>query len=232
MALATAAISRVEVPSKPWRPNSLSAARISARGSAPQEGGAAVLEVGVGYHRIDLINRMIKVKWIAIPRLTRFIASMAKEIERKFLVRDDAWREGAERALAIRQFYLVAAADRTVRVRIVDGASAMLTLKFGAVGLARDEFEYPISLAEAAEMQAFAIGRVIEKTRHHVHHGGHLYEVDVFGGDLAGLVIAELEDADAASARQLPPWLGREVTGEPAYYNAALALAAEGVAPA
>jgi CYTH domain-containing protein len=175
---------------------------------------------------------MIKVKWIAIPPMTRFIASVAKEIERKFLVRDDAWRAGAERALAIRQFYLVATADRTVRVRIVDADSAMLTLKFGAVALARDEFEYAISLAEAAEMQAFAIGRVIAKTRHHVRHGGRLYEVDVFDGELGGLVIAELEDADAASERQLPPWLGREVTGEPAYYNAALALAAEAVAPA
>ena len=105
-----------------------------------------MLEVGVGRHAIDLINRMIKVKWIAIRRVTRFIASVAKEIERKFLVRDDAWRAGAERALAIRQFYLVAALDRTVRVRIVDAASATLTLKFGAVGMARDEFEYAIPL--------------------------------------------------------------------------------------
>jgi len=76
-------------------------------------------------------------------------------------------------------------------------------------------------------MQAFAVGRVITKIRHHVRHGGRLYEVDVSGGYLGGLVIAELEDADAASARRLPPWIGREVTGDPAYYNAALALAAD-----
>ena len=73
-------------------------------------------------------------------------------------------------------------------------------------------------------MLAFAVGHVIEKTRHHVRHGGYLYEVDVFGGDLEGLVLAELETPDDVPDAALPPWLGREVTGQPAYYNASLAL--------
>ena len=120
---------------------------------------------------------------------------MGKEIERKFLVTSAEWRIGRG-GVRIRQFYLAAAPGRTVRVRIVDGDSARLTLKFGGVGPERDEFEYPVSLAEAAEMLAFAIGRVIAKTRHHVNHGGRLYEVDVFGGELGGLVIAELETPD------------------------------------
>jgi adenylate cyclase len=149
---------------------------------------------------------------------------MAKEIERKFLVADRRWRDLVEEEIRIRQFYLAIDAGRTVRIRISDGATAALTLKFSGQGRGRDEFEYPVPLAEALEMQGFAIGRVIEKTRCHVHHGGYLYEVDVFGGDLAGLVIAELETPDHVPAEQLPPWLGREVTHEGRYYNASLAL--------
>lgn len=149
---------------------------------------------------------------------------MAKEIERKFLVSSPAWRDFVEAEIRIRQFYLVAAVERTVRIRISDGRAAMLTLKFPARDRGREEFEYPVPLAEAEEMQAFAIGRIIEKTRHHVRHEGYLYEVDVFGGGLAGLVIAELETPDIVPAEKLPSWLGREVTQDNRYYNASLAL--------
>ena len=149
---------------------------------------------------------------------------MGKEVERKFLVSSAEWRSLAEADIRIRQFYLAAAPGRTVRVRISDSASAMLTLKFGSTARERDEFEYPIPLAEAQEMLAFAIGRVIEKTRHHVRHRGYLYEVDVFGGMLAGLVVAELETPEDVPDEMLPAWLGREVTGESRFYNASLAL--------
>lgn len=149
---------------------------------------------------------------------------MGKEVERKFLVSGTAWRDLAEADIRIRQFYLAATPGRTVRIRISDGASARLTLKFGSRARERDEFEYPIPLAEAEEMLAFAIGRVIEKTRHHVRHRGYLYEVDVFGGALAGLVLAELETPEDVPDEMLPDWLGREVTGEQKFYNASLAL--------
>ena len=149
---------------------------------------------------------------------------MGKEVERKFLVSSTAWRDLVEADIRIRQFYLAAVPGRTVRVRISDDASAKLTLKFGSRARERDEFEYPIPLAEAKEMQAFAIGRVIEKTRHHVRHRGYLYEVDVFGGMLAGLVVAELETPEEVADEILPDWLGREVTGEQRFYNASLAL--------
>jgi adenylate cyclase len=149
---------------------------------------------------------------------------MGKEVERKFLVSSTAWRNLAEADIRIRQFYLAATPGRTVRIRISDGASARLTLKFGSRARERDEFEYPIPLAEAEEMLAFAIGRVIEKTRHHVRHRGYLYEVDVFGGPLAGLVVAELETPEDVPDEMLPDWLGREVTGESKFYNASLAL--------
>lgn len=149
---------------------------------------------------------------------------MGKEVERKFLVSSTAWRGLVETDIRIRQFYLATAPGRTVRIRISDGASAKLTLKFGQAKRERDEFEYPIPLAEAVEMLDFAIGRVIEKTRHHVRHRGYLYEVDVFGGALAGLVVAELETPEDVPDEMLPDWLGREVTGEQKYYNASLAL--------
>jgi CYTH domain-containing protein len=149
---------------------------------------------------------------------------MGKEVERKFLVSDASWRNSVEADIRIRQYYLAAAPGRTVRVRISDGASAGLTLKFGSHARERDEFEYPIPLAEAQEMLAFAIGRVIEKTRHHVRHRGYLFEVDVFGGMLAGLVVAELETPENVPDGMLPDWLGREVTGDPRFYNASLAL--------
>lgn len=149
---------------------------------------------------------------------------MAKEIERKFLVSSSAWRDSAEAEIRIRQFYLAAGPGRTVRIRISDGSEATLTLKFSGKGRGRDEFEYPVPLAEAEEMQAFAIGQVIEKNRNHVRHGGYLYEVDVFEGRLAGLVIAELETPDIVPVEKLPPWLGREVTQDGQYYNASLAL--------
>jgi CYTH domain-containing protein len=148
---------------------------------------------------------------------------MAKEVERKFLVTSDDWRGHVGSQTAIRQFYLAATAGRSLRVRIRDGSSAVLTLKFGRHGRERDEFEYPIPLRDAEEMQAFAIGLMIEKTRHEVRHRGYVYEVDVFAGALAGLVIAELETPDDVPSAELPRWLGREVTGESAFYNASLA---------
>lgn len=154
-----------------------------------------------------------------------FDAGMAKEIERKFLVEGSGWRALAGESTAISQFYVAAGADRSVRIRIKNGETAKLTLKFGAAARERDEFEYPIPLDDARAMQRFAIGRVIEKTRHEVVHRGRRYEIDTFGQALAGLVIAELETPDEVADDELPPWLGREVTGEAAFYNAALAMA-------
>ena len=149
---------------------------------------------------------------------------MATEIERKFLVRSDAWREGVEKAISIRQFYLAVSGNRSIRVRVSDEISAKLTLKFGSHLPHREEFEYDIPLFEAAEMLPYAVGGVIEKTRHHVRHGGYLYEVDVFAGRLDGLIVAELETADHVSLSLLPPWIGREVTGDQRYSNAMLAI--------
>jgi CYTH domain-containing protein len=149
---------------------------------------------------------------------------MAKEIERKFLVQGEAWRAAVESSALIVQFYLAISSERSIRIRIKDGRTARLTLKFGSDTRIRDEFEYPVPLDEAREMMQFATGALIRKTRHDVRHQGYLYEIDVFNGDLDGLIVAELETADTVKDARLPEWLGREVTGEIRYSNASLAL--------
>jgi adenylate cyclase len=149
---------------------------------------------------------------------------MATEIERKFLVKNDAWRASVERTIHIEQFYLAVARDRSVRIRIADGSTAKLTLKFGSDRLIREEFEYAVDRVEAEEMRAHAVGNLVEKTRHHVRHDGFLYEVDVFEGRLSGLIIAELETPENVPAMRLPAWIGREVTGDQRYSNATLAI--------
>jgi adenylate cyclase len=152
--------------------------------------------------------------------------AMAKEIERKFLVRSDVWRAHVSQASSFVQGYILSDTDRSLRVRIKDDVSATLTIKFGHVGLTRDEFEYNICLSDAREMIAKSLGHVIEKTRYHVEYGGYLWEVDVFEGIHAGLVVAEVELDDASEDPPLPPWIGKEVTGDKRYSNQWLAMLA------
>ncbi|MBR0669570.1 CYTH domain-containing protein [Neoroseomonas soli] len=150
---------------------------------------------------------------------------MGLEIERRFLVLGDAWRAAATRSRRLQQGYLAREDGVSVRVRVV-GNSARLTIK-GPGSLVRHEFEYAVPTAEAEEMlTAFCGGRSLVKTRHDVPHDGLLWEVDVFEGPLAGLVMAEVELPDAHRPLVLPDWAGREVTDDPRYANAALASAA------
>ncbi|MGV1894473.1 CYTH domain-containing protein [Agrobacterium vitis] len=148
---------------------------------------------------------------------------MAKEIERKFLVRTDTWRQHVSKSSSFQQGYILSGADRSVRIRIRDRADALLTIKIGHVGLSRDEFEYEIALADGLEMIDKAQGNVIEKTRYNVEYGGYLWEVDVFAGAHAGLVVAEVELENDCEDPPLPPWVGREVTGDGRYSNQWLA---------
>ncbi len=147
---------------------------------------------------------------------------MAKEIERKFLVRDDRWRHSVAEILNLRQAYIASMEDRSVRVRLVNGDIATITIKIGRA-ITRDEFEYRISVADAEELIGAAIGLVIEKTRYKVPHKGFTWEVDVFSGAHAGLVIAEVEMRSEDDDPELPDWLGKEVTGQYRYSNQALA---------
>lgn len=154
--------------------------------------------------------------------LAERVERMAKEIERKFLVRDDRWRDLVTEKMNLRQAYVAGMEDRSVRVRLTNQTVATLTVKIGR-SITRDEFEYQIPIPDAEELLGNAIGLVIEKTRYKVPFRDFVWEVDVFRGAHRGLVIAEVEMNDENDDPELPEWLGREVTGEYRYSNQALA---------
>jgi adenylate cyclase len=155
---------------------------------------------------------------------------MPMEIERKFLVVSDAWRgRGMPAGRRFCQGYLAGGDGVSVRVRRASD-EAFITIKGDAIGPARPEYEYPIPVAEAEELLSRLCRRpLIEKTRHEVLHDGHVWEIDVFGGANAGLVLAEVELSDPHERFALPPWVGAEVTFDPRYRNSALAAAPVGV---
>ena len=161
---------------------------------------------------------------------------MAQEIERKFLVRSDAWKvaapevgptasnaaapEAGTTGVHIRQGYLSTSSTRSVRVRTI-GARATLTVKGNKVGPRATEFEYPIPLEDARELlNQLCLRPLIEKTRYDIPGpDGHLWEVDEFHGENAGLVVAEIELSHEEQEFARPPWLGKEVTDDPRYLN-------------
>lgn len=148
---------------------------------------------------------------------------MATEIERKFQVAGDGWRAAVVSQSRLLQGYLASTPALTVRARLADGAGT-LTLKGRTQGVSRSEYEYPIPAADAeAMLRELAVSSLIEKTRYRVRHAEHVWEVDVFDGDNAGLVLAEIELAREDEAFARPPWLGAEVSDDPRYYNANLA---------
>lgn len=154
-------------------------------------------------------------------------ATHQREIERKYLVTGDGWRQQAVRSERFAQGYLNNAANPenrcSIRVRI-EGDRARLNIKSMEIGLSRDEYEYDIPLADAEKMLAtLVIGPVVEKVRHWVPFGGFMWELDEFLGDNAGLVVAEAELPDEATQPPLPDWVGREVTDELRFYNVSLA---------
>jgi CYTH domain-containing protein len=146
---------------------------------------------------------------------------MAKEIERKFLVRGNSWR-GQDGGKRYRQGYLSTVKERTVRVRTT-GDKGFITIKGMSVGATRSEYEYEIPLADANEMLDRLCERpLIEKTRYRVSHEGLVWEIDEFERDNRGLIIAEVELKDETQSVTLPGWIGQEVTGDPRYFNANL----------
>jgi adenylate cyclase len=149
---------------------------------------------------------------------------MATEIERKYLVRDESWRDHVHRQVRYRQGYLANTEHCSVRVR-VGGGEAYVNIKGSTVGASRLEFEYPVPLDDAQIMlRELCPETIVEKTRYFVRHGAQEWEVDVFEGDNAGLVVAEIELEDEAEAVSLPPWAGEEVTDDVRYYNSNLAV--------
>ncbi|MFY0613733.1 MAG: CYTH domain-containing protein [Hyphomicrobiaceae bacterium] len=148
---------------------------------------------------------------------------MAVEIERKFLVANETWRAGAAPGQHIRQAYLSASDTNSIRIRVVDRMQAWLTIKSGYRGIERDEFEYEVPVSDAVQMLELRQSGIIEKIRYPVPAGELLWEVDVFSGANAGLVIAEVELESETQRPAMPTWTGAEVTGELRYQNSRLA---------
>lgn len=145
------------------------------------------------------------------------------EIERKFLVKSDDFKEQAFAKNKIAQGYLSSIPERTVRVRI-KGEKAFLTIKgIGHQGgMSRFEWENQIPLDEAAELLKLCEKGKIEKTRYEIKFGNHIYEVDEFYGENEGLIMAEIELQSETESFEKPDWLGEEVTNNERYYNAYL----------
>jgi adenylate cyclase len=147
--------------------------------------------------------------------------AMAQEIERKFLLAGDGWRNLAE-GVEYRQGYLCAAKERSVRVRIA-GERGYLTVKGATVGASRSEYEYEIPLADARSMlDDLCPQPQIEKKRYAIAYQGFVWEVDEFFGLNQGLIVAEIELEHEQQSFPRPDWIGAEVTGDARYYNAAL----------
>ena len=145
---------------------------------------------------------------------------MGQEIERKFLVNGNAWRSLAA-GQVYRQGYLPTQ-ECTVRVRVV-GEIGFLTIKGPSVGISRAEFEYQIPVQDAQEMMdTLCVSPLIEKLRYRIQLNGLTWEVDEFMGDNAGLILAEVELEDEGQTIDLPEWIGKEVSGDPRYFNASL----------
>ena len=148
---------------------------------------------------------------------------MGVEIERKFLVQGEQWKKGA-RGVLYRQGYLSTKKERTVRVRTIENM-AFLTVKGLSAGICRLEFEYEIPRSDAEKMLDELCGQpILEKYRYRIPYKGFTWEVDEFLGDNSGLVMAEIEldSEDQDFAR--PSWLGREVSGDPRYFNSVLTM--------
>lgn len=147
---------------------------------------------------------------------------MPIEIERKFLLKDDSWRAEIESSTVFKQGYFGGGGKASLRVRI-EGSQANLNIKGATIGVVRQEYEYPIPLAEAEELLVTLCEQpFIEKVRHITKYDGYEWEIDEFLGDNQGLIVAEIELQSEQDNIPLPTWIGEEVSHEEKYYNVAL----------
>ena len=144
---------------------------------------------------------------------------MATEIERKFLVVADGWRGDSDAGVTYRQGYLIGGSACSVRVRIA-GEQAWLNIKSGTTTVSRREYDYAIPVRDGNEMLAELCHKpLIEKVRYRVRVGAHVWEVDCFQGENAGLVVAEVELSHPREPFTVPSWAGHEVSHLLRYYN-------------
>lgn len=146
---------------------------------------------------------------------------MGKEIERKFLVKDDTFKTLAQGTI-YRQGYLNSQKERVVRVRTIDD-KGFLTVKGITTGASRVEYEYEIPVKDAeAMLDELCEKPLIEKNRYKIKQGEFIWEVDEFFGENQGLICAEVELESEAQRYDKPEWIGEEVTGDPKYFNSNL----------
>ena len=144
---------------------------------------------------------------------------MPLEIERKFLLRNDDWRLQADDGTEYMQGYIIGSKKASVRIRL-QGDQAYLNIKSATLGVQRDEYEYAIPMDDAREiLTKLCEPPLVEKTRFFVTHEDLEWEIDVFKGENAGLVVAEVELESADQDIELPSWCGQEVSDDPRYYN-------------
>lgn len=143
---------------------------------------------------------------------------MAIEIEHKYLVDNDSYKEMAFKKSEIRQGYLNRSPERTVRIRTVDN-KGYLTVKGKNKGDKRLEFEYEIPYSDALHIFQLAEPGIVFKTRYYVKYGSLIWEVDEFHGKLTGVVVAEVEIPESGIDYPKPPFAGADITGKPEYYN-------------
>jgi adenylate cyclase len=149
---------------------------------------------------------------------------MGKEIERKYLIDHQKWGQLEKPAGELyRQGYLLTDPQKTIRVRVTP-IKGFITIKGITVGATRSEYEYEIPLSEAGELLDHFSAAVISKTRYKILHMDKIWEVDVFQGDNAGLIVAEIELESEEDVFEVPEWVTHEVTGEKKYYNANLTI--------
>lgn len=147
---------------------------------------------------------------------------MPTEIERKFLLKNDGWRTDADEGIHMVQAYMGSNEKSSVRIRI-QGDSANINIKSKTPGIQRSEYEYFIPMDEAKEMlESLCDKPCMEKTRFHVMHDEHEWEIDVFAGDNQGLIVAELELDSVEEDFSLPDWIAEEVSDDSRYYNICL----------
>lgn len=147
---------------------------------------------------------------------------MAIEIERKFLLKDNSWRDEASDPVRYRQGYLTGSDKSSVRVRI-QGDKAYLNIKSATLGITRQEYEYAIPIDEAEKILDDLCNKpLIEKDRYLVQRGDHEWEIDEFLGDNEGLIVAEVELQSENEIFEKPSWLAEEVSDDQRYYNVCL----------
>ncbi len=151
---------------------------------------------------------------------------MAVEIERRFRVSSEAWRESVVRSTQITQGYLAITEYAVIRVRVRD-TEGYVTIKSRDGGLAREEYEYPVPLEDARSLINLCGAKILEKVRHDVTYAGYLWEIDEYFEPFEGLIIAEVELQSEDEDPARPPWIGEDITHDGNFSNAALAQRVE-----